>query len=163
MATAGAKILASDINELHLHARGQRTTNSSTTSGTTELGVLRIDNLDLKTGKVYEVRTSNLRPTLTVGTDRVKAQIRYSSSGAATTTSTEIGRIESATIGSLNNLGQIVGLIFPTADEPTASILLTIVRASGTGTINLIGEPTIGISMWVICRGDDPGDTGTDI
>lgn len=145
-----------------LHRRAQRTTDSSSTSGTTETGVMRIDNCDFVAGRAYEVRTGNLRPDLTVATDRVKILLRYSSSGAATNSSGEIGRWESATVGDLNSAAPVCGWIYPSADEATASVRLSIVRASGTGTFFLESDPTHGIQIFIICHGDDPGDTGTD-
>lgn len=160
---AGDIIYAVDVDELHLHRRGARTTNSATTTGATEAGVLRIDNLDLKAGKAYEVRTGNLRYDLTVPTDRPKATLRYSSAGAATNTSTEIGRWEVASnLGDLNSGGQVVGWIYPTADEPTASVRLSVVRATGTGTVTVVADPGHGIQLHVFCHGTDPGDTGVD-
>jgi hypothetical protein len=163
MAAAGADIEAVDINELHLHRRGHRTTDSSTTSAGTELGVIRIDDLDLKAGKVYWVRTGNLRPDISVTTDRVKANLRYSSAGSATNSSTEIGRWESlATSIDLNSVAPITGMIYPTADEPTASVRLSIVRVSGSGVMFLEADPNHGIQLFVHCLGDDPGDTGID-
>ncbi len=158
---------ASDLNgvesrvlELNLHAWGQRLTDSSSTSGTTELAVLRVDSLDLKAGKFYEVRTGNLRPDLTTATDRVKVTLRYSSSGAATTSSLEIGRVESATVGDLNSLPSFSGWLAPTSDEATASVLLSISRPTGAGTFFLEADPNRGIEIFVICHGDAPGNTG---
>ena len=162
MVAAGDPIESSDVNELYLHKRGARSTDSSPTSGTTEVGVIRIDNCDFKAGKAYMVCSGNLRPDLTVATDRVKVNLRYSSAGAATNSSGEIGRVESATVGDLNSLPPVMGMIYPTADEPTASVRMSIVRPTGTGTFFLEADPTHGIQIFIHCLGDDPGDTGTD-
>jgi hypothetical protein len=162
MPAAGDPIYASHINELHLHRRGIRTTDSSATSGTTEIGVIRLDDLDLKAGKVYLVTSGNLRPDLSVATDRVKVNLRYSSAGSATNSSTEIGRVESATVGDLNSLPPVSGVITPASDEATASVRLSIVRPTGTGTFFLEADPQHGIQIRVFCIGDDPGDSGID-
>jgi hypothetical protein len=163
MPAAGDPIYASHVNELHLHRRGIRTTDSSTTSAGTELGVMRLDDLDLKAGKAYKVYTGNLRPDISVTTDRVKANLRYSSAGSATNSSTEIGRWESiATSLDLNSVPRVLGMIYPSSDEPTASVRLSIIRVSGTGVIFLEADPNHGIQLFVECLGDDPGDTGID-
>lgn len=144
-------------------ARGERTSASSATSGTTELGVLRIDNLSLQAGFAYEVRTGNMRYDLSVATDRAKAVLRYNSSGTATTASTEIGRWESASSGDLNSGGPVLGYIYPSTNVTAGSVLLSIVRASGTGTITAMADTGHGIQLFVTAYGEDPGDTGVDI
>jgi hypothetical protein len=54
------------------------------------------------------------------------------------------------------------GWIYPTADEPTASVRMSIIRPTGTGNFFLEADPVHGIQLFVYCLGDDPGDTGTD-
>lgn len=165
----GQRLTAEMVQEISDRAgavvgRGSRTTNSSATSGTTELGVLRIDNLTLLAGQAYEVRTGNLRADLTVTTDRAVARIRHSSSGAATTSSDSFAVVEMATNpGDLNSLPPLMGWLFPTVDETDASVILTIARPTGTGTITLIADAGQGIQMFVIQRGTDPGDSGVDL
>lgn len=161
----GDDVFAHDINDLHLRKRGRRDTNSSATNAGTgaEIGVLRLDDLGLKAGIAYEVRTGNLRVDLSVTTDRPKITLRHSTSGAATNSSDEIGRNEGATNpGDNNSFPPVVGWIFPATDQPNASVRLSISRPTGTGTVNLIADTGHGIQLYVIPHGTDPGDTGVD-
>lgn len=164
--SAGAPILASTINDLiaaslNRLVQGNRATASSTTSGTTELGILRLDNLVLKNGYAYEFVCGNIRPTLSVPTDHFKLLLRYSSAGAATTSSTEIGRAEE-TVASLNNWPMPTGWVLPGADTTTASVLLSVVRTSGTGTFTTNAD-TGGLWLTVVNHGVAAADTGVDI
>lgn len=149
---------------------GQRATAVGPTSGTTVLGILRIDSMTLKSGRIYRVDVGPLRPDLTVATDRVKFTIRYSSAGAATIASTVIGRSERsipATSGSedLNTQPSPSALILPGSDTSTASVLLAMERPSGTGTISITSPGTIdeGIWMTVTDMGLAASDTGVDV
>src|SRR5688500_5519294 len=67
-------------------AWGRRITASPTTT-TTTLGVLRLDNVPLKNGRSYTICTGTLHPTSSVTTDNMRLEIRYSTSGTATTAS----------------------------------------------------------------------------
>lgn len=112
---------------------GFRTTVSSTTSGTTELPVLRIDNMVLKAGRQYLAVCHGTRPTLTVVTDHFKMVLKYSSTGTATTATAELARVE-MTMASTSNYPPILGWISPSVDTAVGSILMTVVRTAGTGT-----------------------------
>lgn len=150
-----AQILANSTGKLVY--RADRPTSSSPTSGATELGVARIDGMTLTAGYAYFASTGNMRYDLTVGTDRAVALLRYSSSGSATNSSTEIGRWES-TVGDLNSGAAVTGWIFPSTTVTNASIRLSIIRAIGTGTVTLLSP----INIYVLAMGEDPGDTGID-
>ena len=143
-------------------ARGERTTASSSTSGTTEAGVLRIDGITLTSGFVYLVTTGNMRYDMTVATDRIKANLRWSSSGSATNASTLLGQWENVPAADLNSGGTVVGYIYPSSTFTNASVRLSIVRASGTGTFQAMADTGHGIQLMVIALGEDPGDTGVD-
>lgn len=142
--------------------RGERTTASSSTSAATETGVLRIDGMTLTAGYAYLVTTGNMRYDLTVATDRVKANLRYSSSGSATNSSSLIGQWENVPAADLNSGGAVVGWIYPSSTVTNASVRLSIVRASGTGTFQAMADTGHGIQLLVIAFGEDPGDTGID-
>lgn len=163
----GQRITAELFDELanstgKIVARGERTTASSSTSGSTELGVLRIDGITLTQGFAYMVTTGNMRYDLTVATDRVKANLRWSSSGSATNSSTLLGQWENVPAADLNSGAPVFGFIYPSSTFTNASVRLSIVRASGSGTFQAMADTGHGIQLMVIALGTDPGDTGTD-
>jgi len=163
MVAAGDPIYASDINGRGIQYRANRTASAGPTSGTTFLGVLRIDGMVLKAGFIYEFKTSGLRPTFTA-VGGYKADLRYNASGTATTSSTEIGRVETNDNDGAggDSWPGIVGYVVPGTDTTAAGVILSIARFSGTGTVSLPPD-TGGVHIIVTCLGPDPGDTGIDV
>lgn len=147
--------------------QGNRTSTAGATSAGTELGLLRLDDMVLLSGRCYQVIANNPRPDLTTVTDRVKFTLRYNSAGTATTSSTEIGRSEirnqEATTGfDINNFPQPMGWINPTSDTTTGSVMLSVARATGAGTVT-VPPDTGGLWLTVIDHGMAVADTGVDV
>src|SRR5688572_4356855 len=120
---AGNIIYADDIeDELDvapqgLIARGRRESNS--TSTTTEVGVLRIDDIPLTGGRSYLVQTSSLVLHSSVANDVVRAGIRYTTDGSPpSTSSTLMGIVQERIDATANPPAQplVVGY-FPASDE----------------------------------------------
>src|SRR5436305_7654672 len=76
------------VGELRLLKYGTRTTASSTT--TTEVGVLRVDNIPVIAGRLYLIYTTPLAIVSTVANDTPRANLRTSTSGTATTASGQV-------------------------------------------------------------------------
>lgn len=163
----GDPVLASTINDIFtaslnmIVAQGNRGTASSTTSGATEMGIMRLDNLVLKNGNAYEFVCGNIRPSVTVAADHFVLSLKYSSAGAATTASAAIGKTE-MTEATNSSYPQPTGWVVPGADTTTASVILTVARSSGTGTW-VTNNDTGGIWLTVFCRGVAVADTGVDL
>lgn len=143
-------------------ARGSRTTNSSTT-GATEIGVLRLDNIPVYAGRAYLIRVNNVWLVSTVATDIVICRLKYTNVGVATTASPEMSALR--VIVSSTSDGPILPInanFWAIADE-TLSIILTVQRAVGTGTVQV--NPTAGQTIDIVVQdaGTDPGDTGVDL
>jgi len=162
----GEPTYASDVNAAGIIARGSRS--SVVTCTGAEIGILRLDNLALLNGHGYLVYIGNLRVDLTVVTDRPKFLIRYNLTGTATTTSTALARVERAipTSGEdLNSFPVVTGWIYPTSDTSTASVLLSVVRPTGTG--NVLVPPAVAsdepVTMSILDFGIAPVDTGVAV
>ena len=163
MANVGEPTYASDINSAGVVARGTRTTVQTCTGA--EIGIIRLDNITLLNGHAYLVLPSILRIDLTVTTDRPKFLLRYNLTGTATTSSFALARSERSGSEDLNSQPAPYGWIYPTADTTTASVLLSMVRPSGTG--NILCPPATAsdepITLSVIDYGVAPSDTGVVI
>ena len=72
-----------------LLARGSRATNGTATTGT-EQGFLRLDDIPIVSGQAYRIWTTPLIFNSSVAGDTIQAVLRASTSGAATTTSTQL-------------------------------------------------------------------------
>lgn len=147
---------------LGILARGNRTTTSTTT--TTEVGVLRLDDIPIYAGRTYKIWTSPLRLDTSVANDIARALVRMTTDGATpTTSSTALTSAQAALISATD--GDTVDICIdysPSVDE-LLSVLLTVARQAGTGNISITGAATVPINMVVEDIGLDPTDTGTDI
>lgn len=139
-------------------ARGQRLTDS--TANAAEQGVLRLDNISLTSGWIYAIYASG-QLTSTVGSDQAQAIVRYSTSGAATTSSTLLVQDGNGVYSAINAPFTTVGFYVPGSNQ-TLSVLLSSVRQAGTGNVSMRGSVTP-TRLWVACCGVDPGDSGVSI
>lgn len=142
-------------------ARANRPTNSTGTT-TSEIGVVRLDNVAIKANRLYVVRTNGLDMFSTVAGDTIKVNIRYSTSGVATTSSTLlVSDYERAHVagGAGGGTMTIYEDLPVQGSDTTMSILLSFLRNTGTGTCTLLAN----IKMFVEAHGSDPGDTGVDL
>lgn len=147
-------------------ARGSRSTNSSSTSGTTELAVLRVDNITVKAGRLYLIYTGTVGVDVSVANDGARLLIRYDNTGANATTSSTLLTYSQMI---LSNIGvqesmQTMGTYAPGSDQ-TLSVLLALGRATGTGVlfVDCQSTATRPCELLVADMGPDPGDTGVDL
>jgi hypothetical protein len=138
--------------------RAYRSTAAGPTSGTTELAILRLSNLSFVDDRSYKIVVSSLRVDLSVNTDHFKFNLRYSTSGDATTSSTVLTRSEAT--ADVDTMAPMIGYIRPTADA-TYSFLVSLVRTSGTGTGTTTADDENDLSIVVYDKGFSVADTGT--
>lgn len=143
-------------------ARGRRTTATGNIT-TTETGVLRLDGIPIFAGRAYRISTSNINMDTSVAGDIASARIRISTSGTATTASTQIVQLRN-TIDDVANSDVLTlnATHFPAADA-TLSVLLSAVRVAGTGNIVVFCSGTEILDLVVTDEGLAPSDTGVVI
>lgn len=146
-------------------ARGSRNTDSSTTTGIT--AVLRLDDIPVTGGRVYEIATSPLHLDSTVIDDHIEARITYTTDGTTPTSgSTTLpgarAQGRQSVSASFAEGRTIQTLYVPAADE-TLSLLLCVRRDSGSGSVGIFGTSGFLIDMWVTDLGEDPGNSGVSI
>jgi hypothetical protein len=143
-------------------ARGNRTTSSGTT--TSEVGVLRLDDVPLIAGQLYLIMTSSLALNSTTSGDAIGGTLRYTTDGS-TPNATSSARLASvhALAGSSSPALPLVAKFVP-ASNLAFSVVLTVVRWSGSGTVSMIADANHpDIDLMIISSGAAPADTGTDI
>jgi hypothetical protein len=140
--------------------RGNRITNSSTT--TTEVGVERVDSIPIVAGRLYRICTSPLVLSSTAN-DIVRAIIRISTSGSATTSSTVLDFVQQPVTNTSFPGSVPLQTLYTAPSTATLSVLLSVSRQSGTGNASILGASTFKIDLWVEDIGVDQGDTGVDI
>jgi hypothetical protein len=138
-------------------ARANRGTDSSTT--TSEIGVLRLDSIPIINGVVYLIESAPMYLLSTTG-DIVNARFRYSTAGAATTASSQLGQAFQTITNSSQPTSAMLKVLYPAATTGSLSVLLTITRSSGSGNLKTFGASEFWVKVGSII---DPGDTGTDI
>lgn len=147
-----------DIKKLIARA-GPKTSNSSGT--TTEIGVLELDSIPVKTGRAYSI----LVPSVHVSggaADVVAIKIRHTTDDSTPTTSSTVLRYRSTTIrtGTPDEPIDLEANYFPSSDL-NLSLLLCVARVSGSaGNALIVGAADKPIQILVWDMGVDPGDTG---
>lgn len=141
-----------------LIARGNRASSSPTTT-TTEIGVLRLDSVPIVSGVVYQISTSPIY-LLSATNDTISVRIRVSTSGAATTTSTQVGNALQVKTDAGQPPSAVFQAHYTAATTGSLSVLATVQRTSGSGNAQTFGTFDLYVSAWGLA---DPGDTGIDI
>lgn len=129
----------------------------------TEVGVLRLDNVPMRTGYRYLIMSSSLRIGCSSG-ETGKANLRYSTSGSAGTSDTLLTAVE-ANANTAFTPVQSPALIvsFTPGANVTFSCLITLLRSGGSSNVTMTGSATQPIELYVLVAGPDPTDTGVDI
>lgn len=161
--SAGDILTADDLNNMpRVLGRAKRTTASTTT--TTVVGVLRLDDIPIKSGHLIKIQSSPLHLKTDVANDTIYASYRYTTDGSAPTTASTLLALSQlrVTASASDQATTLTAWYTPAADE-TLSVLLCVTRAAGTGNVNIDAGATFPIEFTVHDDGVDPGDTGVDI
>lgn len=143
--------------------RAERTTSTGTTT-TAETGALRLDDISIYAGRAYLVASSGLIHDSSVAGDGMAARFRITTDGSTPTTSSTLfgGTLMNATSSSAQAIDSISRYYVPSSNE-TLSVILTFVRAAGTGNVNLTASTGFPIDIVIIDLGPAPTDTGVDL
>lgn len=161
---AGAKTFAGDINAKPDGEIARHTRDSAITGATAEVGYVRIDNIPIKAGNTYLVVCPSVNASVSATGTIPRVDIRANDSGVATTSSSRIGymRTDQASSASFTNVGPAVG-VFRSSTTGSLSVIVTVSRASGGGTVGIFASTGEVFTMSVIDQGGTPADTGIDI
>lgn len=155
---AGMRVTAARLNT---GPRGEvasaNRTGSVALAATGETGILRLDTV-LSPGRVYAIRAPRLRFDTSVATDRGKFHLRLSTTGAATLTSPIIGRSESGDADSVS----LEVPRRPTTTE-TVSVLLSVIKTTGTGAWQAMGQDEGGIDLIITDDGEATTPSGINV
>lgn len=165
---AGDPPYAADLNAMPrgLIARHTRGTAGALSGVTTETGFIRLDSIPVRSGYSYRVVVPRCNITVSATTASGVARLRGSTSGTATTASTQLdsGEVRSATpvTTSSTDVKPLIGYWHSTVNG-TLSVLWSVARDSAAGSVGLYattGQPT---GMFVEEVGLTPADAGTDL
>lgn len=148
--------------------RARRTTTTASIS-TTETGVLRIDNVPVRAGQIYQMQTGFINLDVDSGTATnmqcradIRAFYQATSGGVATvanSTSLSYYRMQQPDVTN-SNVCTTNAFYVATADG-FISILLTLTKQnSATGTFSMFCTAGTPFDLMVQYNGPDPGDTG---
>lgn len=150
-----------DNDTRKLVARAARITDTSTTT-TGELAVLRADGIPLKAGRFYWITTSTLLLVSSANGDGIRARLRASTTGTATTSDTEIAQALVQTLTGQGSASGICACPYYPASDTTLSIVLTVVRVQGTGNVKISVVNSL-IDFQVFDCGVDVGNIGVTL
>lgn len=156
---SGMRLTPARLNSLPKGEIARASRSGNVTLNTTgETGILRLDDVPVKAGRVYAIRAPRLRYDATTATDRGKFHLRINTAGVATTSSTVRARSEGDETDSLS----IEYFHRPSTNE-TLSVLLSILKVTGTGTWAAMGSDEGGIDLVIEDQGEAATDTGVDV
>lgn len=158
---AGEVITAAFLNEAltQFDGYGERTLTSTSNSTSTDIGVLRVSNVDLVGGRAYWIGYT-FHPDSATLTDVVRATVRSSTSGDATASSTIV--YKSRTYAAVNVGSRHTMCIFIPPSSATYSFLLCFSRNSGASACTMFCDADRGTELF-ICNVGVVADTGTDV
>lgn len=141
-------------------ARGSRTTASSASTGS-EVEIMALEGIPVTAGRLYKVYTSPLIFDSTVAADMMEVYIRYAIDATATTASTKLASF-ACTSKTASGVQFVLPFIcdLPISQTGTMSLLMSIVRTSGTGACRINSSGAYPIDLVVEDAGVDPGNTG---
>ncbi len=143
-------------------ARTRRTSDSSTSSGSI-VEVARLDGVALLAGYLYEIKADPLSVTSAAG-DVFTITLRAATGGStATGASTAIQTVEDVVPSTSAFTGAGIAVLRPVSADEELSVVLCIIRSSGSGSTKFSASATKPLDLMVICRGVDPGDTGLSL
>lgn len=158
---AGNRIFATDINNLIAYA--DRQTNGTLTT-TAEQGYLRLDSIPIVTGERLEIKLSPVIVESSVAGDLVQINLRGSTSGAATTSSTLLTVLaDDAKTASGNQKTDSFSYLYTPGGSGSLSLLISYVRATGTGNVRINASANIPCQLWVYRARGTVSDTGVDV
>lgn len=144
---------------------GERTTASSTTTAA-DAGVLRVDNISYLSGRMYKIWTTPLHLDSSVANDEIRARLRQSTSGNASTGSGILSgtTVHARQVDAAVSESHSIQTTYTPATNETGSILLCVGRIAGSGNCrisNSDGDETI--RLYIEDIGIAPSDSGVDI
>ncbi len=165
--TAGEPITADALNlrTQKLVQRGQRVTSSSGSSAS-EVGIMRIDGAQLYAGYLYVATCPNAGLDVSTNGETPRLNLRYTVDGSTATTSSTQMTMAQADVpdAAVADHHGIWGTYVPSSDV-VMSLLLSIVRAAGAGTVVATGGSgapgPLDLMLWNM--GPDTGDTATEL
>lgn len=143
-------------------ARGNRQTDK--TGVTSEAGVLRLDDISIKSGRLYRVYTNQMLVGAGSG-DVIALRLRYTTDGSTPTTSSTVLRyVQIPEPAGTPTLTLSIGAFYAPGSDQTLSVLLTALRVAGTAAnVTITGNADNPIELCIEDMGVDPTDTGTDV
>lgn len=143
-----------------LLVRSRRVTPSAGSTGAT-VAVRRADGIVIRAGECMRVDTSTLHPTSTNPGDNIRVEIRYSTSGVATTASPLLPGAQA--FEAFGNTTSLSTTYTPAVTE-TISLLLCVARDTGSGTASLYADAVARIiEMLAFDDKIDVGNSGVDL
>lgn len=147
--------------------RARRITDSSASTSTTRVAVLRLDGIAITAGRIYEISAPNLNIDGATNSDDYVVDILYTTDGSTPTTSSALLPGSSCEIiqpDAARNITAHISTTYTPASNETLSLLLCLRHGSGTSSAVIKADGSFRhIEMLVIDRGVDPGDSGVDV
>jgi hypothetical protein len=158
-----ARVSALETSAQVVIARARRITATGNIT-TTETPVLRLDNIPVRAGKIYQINTSGINidtdTANAIGTMKMRIAYAVGTGTLATISSPQFGQMRN-TVDDIvsSNIIPLSGFYIASADG-YISILLACQRVGGSGNLVVFCASNEILDLVVQFGGADPGDTG---
>jgi hypothetical protein len=143
--------------------RARRTTSTGSVT-TTETPFLRLDNIPVASGRIYQINTTNINLDTSIDNDigDVKCRVAFSSTTGtlATIASTQLTHMRNTIDSAAQSNVLPMNAFYIAPSDGYISLLLSLVRVTGTGNLIIFASSTEILDFVVQYAGIDPGDTG---
>lgn len=149
-------------------ARARRTSDSSASTSTTEVAVLRLDDIPLRNGRNYRI-TWTLNFDVATNADSMRGVLRYTIDGNSPTTASAVlpgsaAEVEITDAAVFEHIHCETDYTPVTGGDEPFSVLLTIRHNQGvSSSIAEADTSTFHTQIYIDDMGDDPGNTGTNL
>lgn len=148
--------------------RARRTTPYSTAITSTETGIMRLDNIPFRAGRIIQLTTSPIPITSSVAADIASVRLRIltsATSGVFVTTAT--GGILARVRPTISNITTyplvVINAFYYAVSDGYMSAMISAQREAGTGNITLPISTSDNCDLVAQDAGADPGNTGVSL
>jgi hypothetical protein len=163
-----ARATVLETSQQYVIKRARRTTPYSTAIVGTETGILRLDDIPFRAGRVIQLTTTPIPITSTVANDIASIRIRIlTSASPGGTVTTATGGILVKVRPTISNITtyplMVLNAFYYAVSDGYMSAMISAQREAGTGNITLPISTTDNCDLVAQDAGIDPGNTGVSL
>lgn len=148
---AGNLTVTGRIDNARIRARGRRTTATSYSASTSDVDVFRFDDIPVISGHTYRIDATQVHVDATTANNSIVVRWRYTAdSSTPTSSSSVLGAFKTDVVQTTNIPLHSFTCYYHAGSNHDLSLLLTIARGSGSGSVRMFPPPEVGYMEYVV-------------